>query len=422
MSDTPAAREGKSLLRVQRALRARASCLSYKTRYAVVKGSNLTDIWRHVQRCGPGVRDVHGVSLQRQFIEILLRVWRHQIHPELYYCHRLYLLPSGETPLFIHPNTMFVRHRFLLEALALDLFALKDKRRYHEACRRHGLPTPRVIADFANGEVRWHEEPRLPAVDLFSKEASSGRGAGACNWTLIRPGCWQSQEGGEFGQEALISHLAALSKTAPLLLQVKLRPHPDLADLSPGGCSTARVMTCIEPDGRDCRVFAATFKMLKPGQPTDHWRYGGVASNINLATGELGLAKKRDAAVCHADFDRHPDTGGLIHHRRLPLWDEVVAATTRAHRCFPQFNSLGWDVAMTDAGVVLLEANVTWEARIVQQPGLTPLGRTSYHPCFLNWHRIASKRACVLPGSPYFHGWRSCLRAASHAQHAARAC
>lgn len=397
-------------------LRAQASCLGFKTRYALRKGLDLPSLWRQVLRCGPGVVETHGVSLAVQFLDILHRVWRHQIHPEHYYWYRLYLKPHSETPLYFHPNALIARHEYLLEALGIDLYALKDKRRYHEVCRRHQLPAPQMIAVFQDAQIEWNGPEEIPDTDLFSKEAATGRGIGARNWTRISQRCWQSPEGEALTRDQLLDRLAELSKSVPQLLQVKLRPHPAIADLSPTGASTARVMTCIEPDGSDCRVFAATFKMLKAGAPTDHWRNGGIAPPVDLDTGELGTARKRPAEFCHEDHHYHPDTGGHVTGRRLPLWKELVETVTRAHRCFPEFHSLGWDVGITDGGIVLLEANVTWEARIVQQPGSTPLGATPFFSCLLNWHRRAVTLGRRLSDSPYFHGWRACERALAQKQ------
>lgn len=73
----------------------------------------------------------------------------------------------------------------------------------------------------------------------------------------------------------------------------------------------------------------------------------------------------------------HPDSDLALQGHQLPHWPDAIALVTRAHRtAFPRFVSLGWDVALTPDGPVLIEANAGWGAEIMQTLNGEPLGDT----------------------------------------------
>jgi hypothetical protein len=75
--------------------------------------------------------------------------------------------------------------------------------------------------------------------------------------------------------------------------------------------------------------------------------------------------------------DQSPATGqadyvGFV----IPFWRETLNLVRRAHaEAFPKFVSLGWDIALTAAGPILIETNLSWG--VSQHQLLTgPLGKT----------------------------------------------
>ncbi len=62
----------------------------------------------------------------------------------------------------------------------------------------------------------------------------------------------------------------------------------------------------------------------------------------------------------------------------LPYWHESVDLVRRAHAgAFSRFAFLGWDVALTKDGPLLLETNSGWGA-VFHQMRDGPLGHTSF--------------------------------------------
>ena len=64
--------------------------------------------------------------------------------------------------------------------------------------------------------------------------------------------------------------------------------------------------------------------------------------------------------------------------RMLPDWDAVLRHTKVAHQACPDFVFVGWDVAFTERGPVLIEGNVNWCADDYQRLRGEPLGYTKF--------------------------------------------
>ena len=63
--------------------------------------------------------------------------------------------------------------------------------------------------------------------------------------------------------------------------------------------------------------------------------------------------------------------------------------TLDAHRIFPDFPSVGWDIAIAPTGPILIEGNHNWGAVLAQQPGSRPLGKTAFPNHFISWWATA---------------------------------
>ena len=100
----------------------------------------------------------------------------------------------------------------------------------------------------------------------------------------------------------------------------------------------------------------------------------GIVCSIAPETGRIRHAAFPDGVP----VTNHPDTGALIIGIDLPFWRESVELVRRAHAvAFPRFAFLGWDVALTKEGPILLEANSGWGALFHQMLD-GPLGHTAF--------------------------------------------
>jgi hypothetical protein len=56
----------------------------------------------------------------------------------------------------------------------------------------------------------------------------------------------------------------------------------------------------------------------------------------------------------------HPDTKQNFNQFKLPFWEDVLSLTKEAALKFLPLRTLGWDIAITEKGVMFLETNVPY--------------------------------------------------------------
>lgn len=326
---------------------------------------------------GTQVRRKAGVSLGRQFFEQLYLAMRHFISPRAYYFYGFYDEGNRKrAPLYVQDHERVP----LLKAVNgdTDYLLFDDKRRFFAECQLAGLPTIPIVADFEGGEAkRWGEGigAPLPKADLFAKPALGKCATGAMLYTYEPPGFYRCSDGTLKTAEELLKSLAETSRTHPYILQERYENHPEIAALSPGALCTFRIVTCRLPDGR-CEDIIAIFKMPTGNCFADNFSIGGIAISIDKNNGLLGTAITKDI-----DADRietHPDTGRKIVGFRIPYWDCVIPLCLKAHAAFPDYAYVGWDVAVTKDGPVLVEGNLKWGVEAIQRGHGGPLGETRF--------------------------------------------
>ena len=57
-----------------------------------------------------------------------------------------------------------------------------------------------------------------------------------------------------------------------------------------------------------------------------------------------------------------------IENFQIPYWNEVVTLCIKAASKYDDNKSIGWDVAITQRGPILIEGNHDWGARVWQMP------------------------------------------------------
>ncbi len=260
-----------------------------------------------------------------------------------------------------------------------------DKVQFFLRCRAERLPTFRVVAAFEDGRVTRFGDPG--AESLLSKPSRSTEGIGEYRrWLALerRDGvaaAYRSDDGGRVSADELFDHLATKSKDGPVLLQELGWSHDEIARLSgTDTLCTLRIPTCRFPDG-EVAILPLTFLRMPTRETVfDNMAQGGIAYRVEARTGILGAGARYRSFEA---FSTHPASGRLVVGCRLPFWEEVLELCRRAHAvALPSYPTLGWDVAITNDGPRLVEANIQW-ATEHGIPGEGFLGETPYVECLL---------------------------------------
>lgn len=134
------------------------------------------------------------------------------------------------------------------------------------------------------------------------------------------------------------------------LVEELLGQHLRMAALNPSSVNTLRIVTYL--DGDRVHLLAAVLKMGNGG-PIDNFSHGGMYTMLDAD----GVARHAAFDGAGDTFDVHPATGTPIVGFAVPLYDRVLDLVERLAREVPEMRYIGWDIAITPDGPVVIEGN-----------------------------------------------------------------
>lgn len=207
----------------------------------------------------------------------------------------------------------------------------------------------------------------LPHVFFKTSRGAHGEGA----FRASRSGSGWMINGSIYDASKLYDFaLGLLSENSCYLIQPAIKPHEKMCSFMPSGAlGTVRIMTYVHDS--DAKAFLPVLRIPASGNMTDNFSLGlagNLVAPIDIQTGELGIAKlsKRRDWPDMVDASQHPDTGQPIAGVVLPFWKETVELVLDAQRKTRQLRTLGWDVAITDEGPLIVEANTSYAVELIE--------------------------------------------------------
>ena len=94
----------------------------------------------------------------------------------------------------------------------------------------------------------------------------------------------------------------------------------------------------------------------------------------NTGKGGISAALDKDGVVVAACdnkgnyYEVHPDTGVRIIGFRVPRWEEAIALANKLCQIVPKVRYIGWDIALTEKGWVVIEGNDNGMFEGIQMP------------------------------------------------------
>lgn len=251
-------------------------------------------------------------------------------------------------------------------------------------CGEQGIPDIPVLAIIGRDPAQAYGDrfPTLNSLDalrdyllsadcpaeLYVKPADGSCGEG--QYALKRVG-----DGWEFKRGVVLPAelAAALLNEAPasgLVVQPRLYNHTEMAPIGGAlGLATVRVVVANTVDGPE--VLAAVQKIIGGHGHVDNFlegKSGNLIANVDLATGRLDrvFGRMPGQRYLMSRIKTHPITGHSLTGFQLPLWRETTLLAGRVALAMPEQPLLGIDLAITDAGPLLVESNSTWNPALPQ--------------------------------------------------------
>jgi hypothetical protein len=241
----------------------------------------------------------------------------------------------------------------------------------------YGLPTIPTIAVFAPGFamqgrnlLRSRQELRSfllsPEVyPLFGKPVESLQSLGSIALFSCDPRECEVIDavGNAISVETLVDDIEK-HYSAGYVFQELLSSHRDLAAAIGERLATVRIVTIATTN--EPKVFRAAWKLPAGGNIADnYWRSGNLLAGVDLETGRV-------RQVCSGtgfelrNVTHHPDTGANLIGLTIPNWSDLKAVAIEGARLLRHFALVGWDIASTDNGAVIVEANESADMMLSQ--------------------------------------------------------
>jgi hypothetical protein len=321
----------------------------------------------------------------RQFTEVM-SLWRHYRHiPHHYLTHELY---RGDLDVdvsrFVPPPLL---RRFIARINPLEAIAkVEDKRLFaslmHNAHLAHvpvlaHVRNDGVITDARDCEISYAtlaERLRDAGIDtVFAKPTEGANGVGHFMCEVNVDGLRVE------GRSCMLTDFMARMFEDELfddyLLQPVIEQHEVLQKLNPASVNTIRIDSFLL-DGK-VHHNGAVLRIGGGNACIDNWAAGGFIAKIDLDTGALAPTARSKAKFGRHLIRAHPVTGVVLDGIRLPYWPQAKLLAARAALEVQPLRYVGWDIALTPEGPVLVEGNHPSDVSMLQD-GVGGLAETPF--------------------------------------------
>lgn len=139
------------------------------------------------------------------------------------------------------------------------------------------------------------------------------------------------------------------------VLEEIITQNVNMAFLHPSSVNTIRFVTYF--DGERNHNLYALLRMGIGGSCVDNAFIGGLIASVNLETGIVETPGYRNIKNIAQQYDCHPETRAKIKGSQIPKWNELLEVIEELVRIVPEQKIVGWDMALTDNGWVMVEGN-----------------------------------------------------------------
>ena len=134
----------------------------------------------------------------------------------------------------------------------------------------------------------------------------------------------------------------------------------ELAQFHPSSVNTVRIVS-VTVNGKTDLIYPF-FRMGRGGSCVDNAGSGGIIAAVDVDTGIIVSRGRNEQGEW---FIVHPDSGKQIIGYVIPRWNELLALARELATVVPEQPFVGWDLALTDEGWVVIEGN--WMSQFLRQ-------------------------------------------------------
>ena len=150
-------------------------------------------------------------------------------------------------------------------------------------------------------------------------------------------------------------------KKGDFVLEELIQQSPEMSAFHPSSVNTIRLRVFRFDDRVE--VLPSNLRLGRGDSVVDNTGRGGISASLNedgvvvVACDEKGIT-----------YETHPDTGVRILGYQVPKWDEAVVLVKNLCQIIPKVRYVGWDLALTEKGWIVIEGNDKGMFEGIQMP------------------------------------------------------
>lgn len=208
--------------------------------------------------------------------------------------------------------------------------------------------------------------PKVPGERIFIKPIDGRQGQ---NCFLVNPS-------GSSLSDASAKAIVPVLLQGSFLYQEVLEQHRDIKAIYPHSLNTIRIDTFMDSQGK-VSLMTGLMRFGVEGRVVDNITAGGIFVPIDMETGRLKPKAFRLLEHGGNIYTEHPDTGFVFKGFEIPYFEQVREMLVAAVRLIPDI-LLGWDVAVTPEGPVIIEGSQYYSPRMSEMA----YGGYNNHPVY----------------------------------------
>ena len=240
------------------------------------------------------------------------------------------------------------------------ILLLQDKFCFWSFMDRHGIAVVPIIAHTVGGKlVDGDALPKLRSLERFFVKPVAANCGSKASVVVVRDGDFTVD-----GQKTSFDELIAGGED--FIFQPVVENHAAIREINPSSLNTLRLVTCRRRDGTLELWDSGMMRVGRANANVDNFAKGGIGVGIDQSGRLMKYGYSHDRELNYAKTDRHPDTKVSFEGRAVPFYAESVELALKAHALFPRLLTVGWDVAVTPDGPMLVEGNHDWDIEMLQ--------------------------------------------------------
>lgn len=165
-------------------------------------------------------------------------------------------------------------------------------------------------------------------------------------------------------KESSLTEIESKIEDSNFIFQDIIQQHDFLNKINSLSVNSLRIITVRGTSGQ-INIFGSFLRLGSTKDSfVDNTSAGGLAVGIDQdgKLGKYGFYKESFGTKTES----HPISNTVFEGCQIPYWDEIKDLVEKAHKQFYYIQSIGWDVAITPNGPILIEGNDNWEIDTAQ--------------------------------------------------------